>query len=219
MFFVSTQLQASHTNNSNHITCQLGEQSRLLGNILSAQSESRDTAPVTRQQAQLLIDQSASIGTQTLSAISIQTNYISQNSYPLCHEWCNCRCHSTRHFRSPGLLARLVGALFVGYSGSPGVFQMCSIKSCKARSNFRASIAYMFPPWIIHNILISVLVRTSTNRIMTSLTIRNILSVDTAVFHYAINGNTDGLRRLFDSRLARPNDIQEGYGADALSVS
>ena len=219
MFFVSTQLQASQTNNRNHITRQLDEQSRLLSNILNAQSEPRDNAQVTQQQARLLLNQSASLGTQTLSTISIQTNYISQNSYPLCHERCNCRCHTTRRFRSPGLLARLVGALFVGYSGSPGVFQKCSIKSCKARSKFRASIVYMFPSWLIHNILVSGSVRTSANRITTSLTVRNILSNSAAIFQYAINGNTDGLRRLFDSRLARPNDMQEGDGRDALTVS
>ena len=218
VFFVSTQLQASQTRNSDQITRQLDQQSELLSSILGAQAESQDTTQATQQQAQVILGRSASFGTQTLSTISIQTSYISQNSYSLCHESCHCCCHANRRFRSPGLLARLIGALFIGYSGSPGVFLKCSIKNCRAQSYFKASITYMFPPWLIHNILISVSLRTSANRITTSLTVRNVVSRSATIFHYISNNDTDGLRRLFDSRLARPNDIQEGGGVDALSV-
>ena len=91
--------------------------------------------------------------------------------------------------------------------------------SCKVHSNFRASVSYTFPPWLIRNTLISILIRTLNNEITTSLTLRNLVSPGAPVFHYIASNNVDGLRRLFTNRLANPNDIEGSYGTSALAVS
>ena len=65
----------------------------------------------------------------------------------------------------------------------------------------------MYLSWLIQNILISISLRASANRITSSLLVRNIRLNNASIFQYAIYGNIEGIRRLFDSRLATPNDI------------
>ena len=216
----STQIQASQLHSSDVLHHQFNDQFRLLNTILNTQSESQNTLHLLQQQHQSLSSPSKISSTGPSAAMNVKMTYISEPKDPCSvrSQPCGCRCHTTHQVRSPSLLDRFMGALFVGYSGSPATLNKCSIRSCKARSFFKADIYYVFPPWLIRDVFISILVRSFPCKITTSFTVRNIVANASPIFHYAISNDGCGLQRLFDSRLARPNDIQGYGGKDALNV-
>ena len=214
-----SQLQASQAHSNSQIIHQLDEQSRLITAIRNSQSESRNSIQLPQPQEQLPFSQSTAPSPVPWPTIHVRTTYMPRDYYSICHPSCRCPCHIFHRFQSPSLLDRLIGALFIGYSGYSGAFSKCTVKSCRAQSNFRVAVNYMFPPWLVRNTLISICFQKLSNRITVNLTVKNMLPLSAPIFQYVASNNIDGLRRLFDDRLARPSDIRYGDGWDALHVS
>lgn len=51
-------------------------------------------------------------------------------------------------------LQRLVGTLFVGYTGSPLLTEQCSETSCLQRTTPSVSVTYYFPQWLLQRAII-----------------------------------------------------------------
>ncbi|KAL8681077.1 MAG: hypothetical protein Q9186_002789 [Xanthomendoza sp. 1 TL-2023] len=64
-----------------------------------------------------------------------------------CHSACRCTCHRAHRLLSPGILQKLVGNLFLGYSGLPSPFQRCDMLHCRGNSLAHAKMTYRFPSW------------------------------------------------------------------------
>ena len=62
---------------------------------------------------------------------------------------CVCICHRRRHFQSPSLFTKILGSMFLGYSGLPVVSPRCDRLECTHGSNFAMSFDYIFPTWFI----------------------------------------------------------------------
>ena len=183
------------------------------------QSDTQKSLQLLQQHQHLLHSRSTSPSTAPWPALRVRTSFMPEGRYSFCNPRCRCCCHINHHICLPSLLYPVMGALFVGYSGLPRTFQHCSVRSCTARSNFQASINYVFPPWLIWKALISILVQSLSNGIQTSLVVKCRRPVSSLIFHYASNDNVAGLKRLFDSRQARPSDVVEGGGQNVIMVS
>ena len=215
----SRLLIASQAHSNSRITHQLDEQSRMLTAILNTQFESQNPLQLSQPQEQLPRNQSTVPSSVQWPAIHVRTTYVPREDYSSCHLPCPCRCHDFHRFHSPSLLNRLIGALFIGYSGYSGAFSKCTMTSCKGPSNLRVTVYYIFPSWLVRNCLVSICVQKVSRGIMTSLAVRNIVPVSAPIFQFAVSNNVDGLKGLFHSRLARPDDTRTTDGNDALSVS
>ena len=69
---------------------------------------------------------------------------------------CKCSCHRQKRIRSPPLLKRIFGALFVGYVGLPTFSATCGFRnSCCKHVDLKGSVIYMFPAWFTALIVIA----------------------------------------------------------------
>ena len=64
-----------------------------------------------------------------------------------CDPRCPCVCHRERKGRTPESLSRLLGRLFVGYSGTPIGSIRCSVRSCKNSVAFGAKVTIRSGLW------------------------------------------------------------------------
>ena len=136
-----------------------------------------------------------------------------------CIAGCSCNCHTPRHFRSPPLLDAILGPLFAGYSGYPlRNFQRCSVKECLGQTDFKFHIKYYFPSWFLGRMLAMKFNTQLSGEPSIGLTIRRTVASNSDLFRLMSADDADGLRRLFASRSASPNDIVYVSGMTALHV-
>lgn len=133
-------------------------------------------------------------------------------------ELCSCSCHSSGRLRSPQILQRVLGSLFVGYTGMPFSSVFCTEAACNGTTQQRLNVSYYFPKWFLMRALSFVFI---TNPVLGSdFNLRTVRLVDRSadVFHYALYGNTEGLKYLFNKKLASPHDVALNGGYTPLHV-
>lgn len=134
-----------------------------------------------------------------------------------CAPGCTCDCHNRHRFRTPRLLDRFVGSLFVGYSGMLARAP-CNEVLCGQRASMSTEITYCFPTWFLWRKL-SVLVRSSSLGPEICLRFPRVVSADSKVFTFAMMGDTDSIKSLFSSGLASSRDISARDGYSVMHVS
>ena len=77
-----------------------------------------------------------------------------------CTAYCSCQCHRRMRRRSPSIINRFLGSLFVGYSSLPFWSIPCDQATCTQRSAFSATVTYHFPAWFWEKMLSIVLMTT-----------------------------------------------------------
>ncbi|KAJ8131757.1 hypothetical protein O1611_g1873 [Lasiodiplodia mahajangana] len=102
---------------------------------------------------------------------------------------CRCACHQHTECASPAALDRIVGQVFVGYSGIPFLRPTCDDRMCERPLAPRVNFEYRFP-------------------IGPSLQLRTVQRVpdNATCVEFAISGNIEGLKYLFRRGLASPRD-------------
>ena len=150
----------------------------------------------------------------TESAFCVKV-YLPNHQKSHCDYYCRCLCHKSYGFKSPQALDHFLGALVFGYSGRP--LQNCTEKSCKNKTDFRAHVDYYFPSWFLRRMLSCVY--TLSNEPSVSLTMRRVVPASAEIFRLILLDDVDGLRRLFASGSASPNDLLHPTGTSALHVS
>ena len=137
-----------------------------------------------------------------------------------CAPGCLCTCHSTYHFRSPQVLDRILGACFVGYCGFPFQSrQSCTDVLCRAQRKFRTRVNYFFPSWFVSKMMAINVMGTFSGEISMCLSVRGVLAPSANVFRLVLHDDYDGLRRLYSTRSACPNDVVINTERTALHVS
>lgn len=150
-----------------------------------------------------------------ISAVGIRTAQFPRSA---CQPWCSCACHTERRLRSPQLLDQIIGSLFIGYSGLPGLTKQCNQHSCHLRSQPMTYITYFFPQWFLARTISFVLSTTPLAGPVASLKVSRTVPGDSAIFTYAKTGDVDKIRSLFESGLASPHDVHFESGITALHV-
>ena len=138
-------------------------------------------------------------------------------TYP-CSRQCRCACHRIKGFRSPNVIHRVLGDLFLGYSGCPiRVLQRCTETKCLSQSVFRAHAYYAFPSWFLCKALDLHFAGVYPDTINMSLTVRRVVGHGAEIFRMVDADDSAGLRRLFEMGWASPNDSHPS-GETALWV-
>jgi hypothetical protein len=144
---------------------------------------------------------------------------MSQDQGLKCDYDCSCACHVYYRLQTPRFMDRLLGSLFVGYSGCPVSKTPCNEFRCRARGTAKAQFTYYFPPWFLAQRMSLTITTTPLGALGLALTPSRIRSDDADIFRYAIRGNLDGIKTLFQQGLASPHDVNFSRGIAALNVS
>ena len=158
------------------------------------------------------IDQSAEI--EKLNSLSMAVTRPGK-TMRLCSPNCRCICHVQSVFKTPQLLQQITGYLLLGYSGRHILQQQC-IPSCLRKTLKSMQMTYFFPRWFVSR-AISI---SLTNTISPTFSIksRRVVPEVNQLFSLSKFGDVDGIRCLFDNRLASPDDVHIRWGKTALHV-
>lgn len=133
---------------------------------------------------------------------------------------CNCSCHERNLFRSPRATDRIIGTLFAGYLGIPFSYRRCNelscIRSC-AGSPISISLTYFFPLWFLSE-AITLSVQQNIWGLEYNLRVNHCVSFTSAIFQYAYQGNTSGIKSILKARSGSPFDIASGTQRSLLGV-
>lgn len=134
-----------------------------------------------------------------------------------CRSGCPCACHLQQKSSSPALLNRVLGRLFVGYSGLPLFSPKCSISTCSKSRASQVNLEYWFPLGFLSSAIVRLQIGYQPN-IGTLLQLDTLRRVpDTAqCVSFALNGDIDGLKYLFEKGLASPRDVSTTRGYSVL---
>ncbi|KAH7310568.1 ankyrin repeat-containing domain protein [Stachybotrys elegans] len=142
---------------------------------------------------------------------------VQQNGSSWCPRACPCQCHSTQRSNTPGVLSRVLGQLFVGYSGIPFATPPCNRESCKQQTAPRVQAEYWFPAHVFWSkiFLLEATYQAATGPSLQLRSYRHVPDSAPAI-NYTVNGNIDALKMLFSRGLASPNDVSNTRGYSLL---
>jgi hypothetical protein len=151
-----------------------------------------------------------------IAAVVIRTAHFPR---PPCTPSCSCVCHKEAKLRTPKLLERLIGSLFIGYSGLPVLTKDCNEASCHLRAQPSSAITYFFPRWFLARAVAVVMTRTPLAGPVVDLKFQRIVPGDADIFRYAMLGDIEKLESLFINGLASPNDVHAESGVTAIHLA
>lgn len=136
-----------------------------------------------------------------------------------CREWCSCRCH--RRLRCDAMACGISPLGFLSMLLSCGRYslQACNEPRCLRRQDLKATLAYCFPPWLLAQAVCFMFTFSSLGKPKFTPRWSATLPGDAKVFTFAIEGDLEGLKRLFQEKAASPHDIAISTGRTALHVS
>lgn len=137
-----------------------------------------------------------------------------------CHPGCACVCHTQSWASTPSLFSRVLGQLFVDYSGVPIMRPKCNDRRCSKRSDAYLELEYWFPSGLFWSQIIRFhyTYQTHLGPQFQLSSLRRIPDSAPAIT-FASSGNIEGLKDLFRRGLASPRDVSETRGYSLLRVS
>ncbi|KZM20612.1 uncharacterized protein EKO05_0010889 [Ascochyta rabiei] len=132
-----------------------------------------------------------------------------------CRPWCSCSCHKKTTFRYPKLVRNVIGNLFVGYTGMPGLTASCNEMACQQRSAASVEVTYYFPSWLLSRMLSLTLTLTAFGGPELNLRMPRMVNWTTPLWRLSTVGESDQIGRLFSTAKASPYDVN-AYGQSAL---
>jgi hypothetical protein len=68
-----------------------------------------------------------------------------------CSAWCPCSCHAKRKLEIAGrsVVDKVVGKMFLGYSGLPYISKRCDFGDCAHGQKTKLNVEYWFPWWFM----------------------------------------------------------------------
>ena len=223
VFVITNEIRARQNNATNSATHQFDASVQLLRGIMDEQAALRSEV-----QSGLQVANHAKGGTSFIrptesinpnSIVGFKAHLPKPRHHP-CASSCRCNCHERHAFRSPSLFNRILGCLFLSYSGHPlGDVQKCSSTTCRAQSNVEARVQYCFPFWFLCKMVELHFRMSSFEEPCISLIVRGVFSYNSDFYTLILLDNEKGLQRLLDSGGARPNDVGLNDGSNGLYVS
>lgn len=92
----------------------------------------------------------------------------------------------------------------------------CDEIACKRSMHSSINVSYRFPPWLSSSALHSMLYTSRATGPQMSLTSTRIISRNSDIFCFAMQGDILGIKELFSKGLASPFDATNNYGYTAL---
>ncbi|RSL69988.1 hypothetical protein CEP54_002043 [Fusarium duplospermum] len=123
-----------------------------------------------------------------------------------CAPDCKCACHSRRTFQVIPALETVIGRLFVGYSGLSVRNQRCDLETCQQKQGNSTRLTYFFPRWFV-NTSISVVLSQCVGTPTLNIKVRRPCSETNRLFALSRCEGVDGIKELFSTRAASPDDL------------
>lgn len=136
-----------------------------------------------------------------------------------CQAWCSCRCHHKLRCHSRAGTMSPLGFLFMCLSGGRYSLQSCNEPRCLRKQELKMKLAFVFPPWLLAQAICFMLTISCLGTPKFTPRWSATFSGDAKVFTCAIEGDLDGLKKLFEKRAASPHDVANSTGRTALHVS
>ncbi|CZT47714.1 related to ankyrin [Rhynchosporium secalis] len=130
-----------------------------------------------------------------------------------CQSSCVCACHMPAKAPAPAFLSRILGQLFVGAAGVPVLGRKCDSQTCKSSQLPRVMVEYWFPLGVFWSQIVQLHIgyHASMGPQFSLKSLRRVPDSSQSV-HYAMNGNIEGLKDLFNRGLASPWDVSSTRG-------
>ena len=141
------------------------------------------------------------------------------NQYNSCGPGCSCICHVEQRSSTPSLMDRVLGQVFLGYTGLPGLTRKCNVDSCKKSQTPSMSLEYWFPLGFLWSQIVRLRLTYESN-LGPSFEISTLRRVPDSApcVAFALNGDIDGLKDLFRRGMASPRDVSSTRGYSVLRV-
>ncbi|KAF2261005.1 ankyrin [Lojkania enalia] len=152
---------------------------------------------------------------------AVETVRVVMSSRNPCRNWCPCACHVRRKLNVtvPGVMANILGKMFVGYAGLPVLNKPCDFRGCRDRQEPDAMMEYWFPGWFVAmNLKMHLKLLPMSGPQFQLATTRRIPDSSQSIT-FAMKGDIQGLRHLFTQGLAHPRDISDSRGYSLLRAS
>ncbi|KAL8766550.1 MAG: hypothetical protein Q9209_006693 [Squamulea sp. 1 TL-2023] len=132
---------------------------------------------------------------------------------------CLCRCHQVTTMASPGDWSRLLGRLFVGYTGLPVLSNRCDRKSCQhGQVQARVRVAYLFPFWFALRLFALTITKASTS-FMWKLDFPAVTSGSSDMFVQASLGNIENIQGMLSMDAGAFNVIDSVANKSPLHIA
>ena len=134
---------------------------------------------------------------------------------------CPCSCHNGNRptKRTPTILNRFIGVLFIGYLGVPYVNEPCNDPYCGQRCGSEIRLAYLFPAWLLARTLTILFKLSPARGPEFNIRLPRTISNTSRIITCAIKGNVDGMREILNKGLGSPMDVDISNGCTPLIVS
>ncbi|KAL8997543.1 MAG: hypothetical protein Q9169_003238 [Polycauliona sp. 2 TL-2023] len=132
---------------------------------------------------------------------------------------CLCQCHQVTTMATPGDWSRLMGRLFVGYTGLPLPSKKCDRKSCQhGQVQTRIRVAYLFPFWFALRLFALTVTRASTS-FMWKLDFPAVTPCNSDLFVQASLGNIDKIQGMLSTDSGAFNVIDSVANKSPLHIA
>lgn len=174
------------------------------------------TPPTRRRPVRPVSPASASRIQENSAAVRVRLRQMRAS----CHATCHCSCHSVQDKKSPSFMNRMLGQLFIGYSGLPFLSSKCDSSACVRGQIPTVNAEYWFPLGFCWSqiVRLHLTYEANTGPSFQLSTLRRV-SDSAQCVHFALNGNIDGLKSLFSQGVASPRDVSSTRGYSLLRVS
>ncbi|KAL8723155.1 MAG: hypothetical protein Q9225_000496 [Loekoesia sp. 1 TL-2023] len=135
---------------------------------------------------------------------------------PTCWSGCACQCHRRNSLKSPEVLRKISGQLFLGYNGSLVFQQRCNVPNCRTRSATSPQVSYYFPKWFVQKAITISMTKTAFGTPNLNLKVRRVVSEMSDLFRLSRFGDVEGCQTLFSKQQASPDDVNPIGGWTAL---
>ena len=135
-----------------------------------------------------------------------------------CRQNCSCQCHMRKQWRSHQLFNKVLGNLFIGYSRTPHIALNCDLASCGRHQRSIITVIYVFPQWLLNQVLSVMLFYSRRSGIVANLKILRPRSETDIVWMYVTTGDVDRIKASFDRGEASPFDIGGSSDCNFLAV-
>ncbi|KAL8715008.1 MAG: hypothetical protein Q9220_000965 [cf. Caloplaca sp. 1 TL-2023] len=216
-------LQARLLHHSDDVKARLDQRLDAVEELLKSQSaqfeanQYKQLGPFYRRQASYNKDR-LQLARKTSEHRNSDSVGVQVTRYAACQQGCPCTCHLERKASTPGFADRVIGQMFIGYSGLPLLNRTCDTPSCKKGQGPSMSFEYWFPMGFLWSQIVRLhLSYQSQFRPQISLLspLRRVPDSAQCVT-FALNGNVEGLKDLFLRSLASPRDVSSTRGYSLL---
>ncbi|MCJ1402645.1 hypothetical protein MMC11_005865 [Xylographa trunciseda] len=225
--FLASELKQRQEENHKETSLVLVQQAAMLEDLyrtLAADSAVGQAGPIMQLGNQVVpevSDGTIDVKSATPNSDTERSSYfhtiriiVSRTASDGCSPFCSCVCHARVQMRTPSILHYLVGSLFISYSGFPGMTSDCDERSCSRQMKATGQFSYYFPTWLLARAFMG----NITPAPETLLRVVKVIPSRSSIFHHAMLGNVDDIKKLFAKGLASPFDVAES-GSSVLHLT